>query len=164
MDHKQNSEQRTRAEALAANIALRLGLCSLDELRVIDVTLSRLELGRDQYGPLDLAHGSRDWRREEAEEHVDANFYRACHRIARQDEEREQLRCEAADEMSKADPVLAGLRELAAAPVEVPVEVCGLIGTRGVDLHEDETPPPLPPAPRPADSMFDVSDLEDRHE
>lgn len=66
-----------RAAALRRDMGRRFALCNLDELRVIDVQLTRLELGREQYGPLDLSR-YRDWHKELAEEHVDAAFYRAC--------------------------------------------------------------------------------------
>lgn len=68
---------RDRREALARNLAARLLACNLDEMRVVDLLLARLELGRDRYGYLDLAR-SRDWDREEAEELLDARIYRAC--------------------------------------------------------------------------------------
>jgi hypothetical protein len=107
-------EQRSRVDALGRVIAGRLALCSEDELRVIDQLLGRLELGRQRYGYLDLSADSRDWRAEEAEEHLDAAVYRACDRIRRRDEQLERLRCEVADENAAAHPVAHGLRELAA--------------------------------------------------
>lgn len=93
-------------DALEASIRARLGACAHDELRVVDAILLRLELGRDQYGPLDL-NKPRDWAREEAEEHIDAVVYRACALISRQDAHRRELRGAAGREM-----VEAGLSEL----------------------------------------------------
>jgi hypothetical protein len=64
-----------RCEALRRNLASRLLLCCWDELRVIDIDLGRLEKGRHEHGYLDLSI-PRDWKREEAEERVDARIYR----------------------------------------------------------------------------------------
>lgn len=72
-----HAPDHTRRDALQRTIAARLLLCNVDELRVLDVLLGRLELGRDRYGFLDLEK-ARDWEREEAEEHADAAVYRAC--------------------------------------------------------------------------------------
>ncbi len=63
---------------LRCDLGARLARCSYDELRVIDKLLGRLELGRDRYGHLDLSRDRRDFKREEAEEHLDAAVYRAC--------------------------------------------------------------------------------------
>jgi hypothetical protein len=82
-----NPEDHVRREALQRTIAARLLVCNIDELRVLDVLLGRLELGRDRYGYLDLAR-SRDWEREEAEEHADAAVYRACKVLADREDER----------------------------------------------------------------------------
>ena len=73
-----------RREELIMDLIRRLPLCSLDEARVLDVQLSRIELGRDQYGPLDVSK-PRDWAKEAAEERVDAAFYDACLLIAERD-------------------------------------------------------------------------------
>ncbi len=99
-----------RRDALARTFSVRLLLCNEDELRVLDVILGRLELGRDRYGHLDLAK-SRDWDAEEAEELLDARIYRACDVIQKRDARLERLRCEAADEI--AGRIEPGLRELA---------------------------------------------------
>ena len=64
-------------DGLTRSLIARLGACNLDELRVIDQLLVRLELGRDRYGHLDLSR-ARDWEREEAEELLDMQVYRAC--------------------------------------------------------------------------------------
>jgi hypothetical protein len=73
-------------DARRRNLAGRLLLCSRDELRVIDVILGRLELGRERYGFLDLSK-ARDWDLQEAEELLDAKVYRACAKIVQTDEE-----------------------------------------------------------------------------
>jgi hypothetical protein len=80
-----------RRDALAWNIAARLLSCNADELRVLDVLLGRLELGRDRYGFLDLAR-ARDWEKEEAEEHADAAVYRACGVLADRDAKVDEAR------------------------------------------------------------------------
>lgn len=79
-----NPDDSTRRDALHRNISSRLLLCNVDELRVLDVLLGRLELGRHRYGHLDLA-ASRDWDKEEAEEHADAAIYRACNVLSKRD-------------------------------------------------------------------------------
>ncbi len=73
------------SRALQRSIAARLGLASHDELRVVDAILTRLELGRERYGALNLRADSRDWRREGDEELVDLAVYRACERISIRD-------------------------------------------------------------------------------
>lgn len=80
-----NPEERTPRDALARVIGSRLALCSIDDLRVLDVVLGRLELGRQRYGFLDLSK-ARDWEREEAEEHLDAAVYRACGKLVEHDQ------------------------------------------------------------------------------
>lgn len=72
-----NPDDPIRREALQRTIGARLLLCNVDELRVLDQVLVRLEIGRHRYGHLDLAK-SRDWDKEEAEELLDARIYRAC--------------------------------------------------------------------------------------
>jgi hypothetical protein len=110
----------TRRDALARTIASRLLSLSEDELRVIDVVTSRIiGLGRSTYEPLDLARDERDWSKEAAEEMADALFYLAAHAVAANDRRLEHLRCEAADELARTNPIEHGLRELAAnAPEE----------------------------------------------
>ena len=61
------SEDRVRRDALAREIACRLGMASLDELRVVDMILVALERSRDREGLLDLDANHRDaqdWRRD----------------------------------------------------------------------------------------------------
>ncbi len=78
------ADDDTARRGLARNLTARLHACSHDELRVIDVILTRLEGGREQYGELDLSK-PRDWRRERAEEIIDAAFYEACEVLCARD-------------------------------------------------------------------------------
>jgi hypothetical protein len=105
----------TRRDALARTVASRLISLSEDELRVIDVITSRIiGLGRNSYEPLDLARDERDWTKEAAEELADTLFYLAAREVAANDRRIERLRCEAADEIARTNPVEHGLRELVA--------------------------------------------------
>jgi hypothetical protein len=76
-----------RRRGLVADIGRRLALRNLDELRVIDALLVRIEKGAEYYGPLDLAQ-PRDWRRERSEELLDAMVYDVMDHLARRDRER----------------------------------------------------------------------------
>jgi hypothetical protein len=67
-------------DPLRRDIGRRLLACGPDELRVLDALLERIELGRDRYGFLDLAR-ARDWDREQAEELLDVQVYRAVGRV-----------------------------------------------------------------------------------
>lgn len=87
-----------RRSALARVVARRLDACALDELRVIDRVLERLELGRQRYGALDLSV-PRNWRRERAEERLDALVYDVCAELAAEDAERAELHEDAAREL-----------------------------------------------------------------
>jgi len=100
-----------RCDALRRSIGARLLASSWDELRVVDTLLGRLELGRDRYGFLDLAK-SRDWEREEAEEHLDAAVYRACRKLVEHDERVAAIDADETAPRPRVDPVLEGLREL----------------------------------------------------
>jgi hypothetical protein len=73
-----------RRDALERDIGRRMALCGFDELRVLDVLLGRLELGRHRYGELDLSK-TRDYEREEAEELLDMRVYQACQVIVERD-------------------------------------------------------------------------------
>jgi hypothetical protein len=73
-------------DGLKRSVIARLGACNLDELRVVDQLLVRLELGRDRYGHLDLAQ-RRDWARERAEEAADYAVYDACLLLSQRDED-----------------------------------------------------------------------------
>jgi hypothetical protein len=83
-----STDDTIRRDAIARSLCARL--CderrSIDELRVIDRVLSRLEMGADIYGALKLAADKRAWNREAADELVDWIFYTACREIVRDDE------------------------------------------------------------------------------
>ena len=96
-----------RTDAIRRSIVARLEPCSRDEIRVIDYVLSRLELGRDRYGALDLTRDDRDWAEEERQEHADAIVYRACAELVRLDRVHRDLR-----ELAGKEMVEAGLVEL----------------------------------------------------
>lgn len=49
-----------------------------DERRVLLAVARRLAMGQRQYGALDVAGDRRDWRKEAAEEALDASVYLAC--------------------------------------------------------------------------------------
>lgn len=49
-----------------------------DELRVVLLVAERLGMGARQYGALDIAGDSRNWRREAAEELLDGCIYLAA--------------------------------------------------------------------------------------
>lgn len=88
----------TQRQALARDIARRLQLASLDEVRVIDAILIRLELGRERYGLLDVSR-VRDWRKERREELLDVIVYDVARELADEDRERAALREAARVEM-----------------------------------------------------------------
>lgn len=77
-------------QALARDIARRLQLASLDEVRVLDRLLVRIELGRERYGRLDLAK-PRDWRRELGDELLDAVVYDTFEQVRQADIDRSPL-------------------------------------------------------------------------
>ncbi len=56
-----------RAGAMRRDLGRRLALGNLDELRVVDRVLQRLEIGRERYGHLDLSK-PRNWRKERLED------------------------------------------------------------------------------------------------
>ena len=91
-----------RVSATPESIALRLGACSPDELRVIDQVLSGLERGRDVYGPLDVAADARDFSLEASDELRDCLVYLAAHHIAQTVQRRERMECETADRITAA--------------------------------------------------------------
>lgn len=78
--------ESARADAFRRLLAGRLLLCNVDELRVIDALLSRVELGRERYGYLDIS-AARDWEREEHEEHLDSAIYRTIGKLKHTDEQ-----------------------------------------------------------------------------
>ena len=73
-----------RRRGLVADLGRRLAMRNLDELRVIDALLVRLEKGAAHYGPLDLSR-PRDWQRERSEELLDALVYDAIGQLAERD-------------------------------------------------------------------------------
>lgn len=77
--------------ALARDIARRLQLASLDEIRVLDALLLRLELGRERYGHLGLGRDRRDWAKERREELLDAIVYELADELATLDRQRAEL-------------------------------------------------------------------------
>lgn len=48
------------------------------ELAVLVTIAQRIEMGRQQYGDLDPVRDPRNWRKEWAEENLDAAVYAAC--------------------------------------------------------------------------------------
>jgi len=90
-----------RRAALARDIARRLQLASHDELRVVDQILTRLELGRERYGLLDIARDRREWRRELGEELLDAVIYDTIETIRAEDLAHANLQAAAAEELAE---------------------------------------------------------------
>lgn len=96
-------------------------MCSHDELRVLDVILVRLELGRERYGLLDLAV-PRDWERERAEELADAAIYEAARVLTDRDKRTAAILADVEEITGEVTPlplappanarIEAGLREL----------------------------------------------------
>jgi hypothetical protein len=84
--------------ALVRVLSSRLPALELDALRLLDHIVTRLELGRQRYGDLDLA-APRDWGKELGEELVDALVYHTARELAAQDMARESLREAARREM-----------------------------------------------------------------
>lgn len=106
------ADEERRKDALARWLCAQITSCTFDELRVIAVRVERMAKARPHYGGLDLANDPRDFKREAAEENIDRGFYLDCLLVKRQDEERDRLRCEAADELARTNPVAKGLEEL----------------------------------------------------
>jgi hypothetical protein len=102
------------AVRLLDSLKQRLLVCSPDELRVLDVLLKRLELGRERYGLLDLSK-PRNWKKEKAEEDLDSAIYEAADILSKEDELRERAECEAADDFAEKSPVEFSLREFTTA-------------------------------------------------
>jgi hypothetical protein len=78
--HTERAERATNVRAEL--IAIAAGL-NADELRVLVFVAVRLALGRECYGPLDVASDVRDFKRERAEEIADALVYSACAELKR---------------------------------------------------------------------------------
>lgn len=60
---------------------LRIEGLGFDELRVIQRVIERMQHGRKQYGALDIAGNSKDWRAEATEEFLDGAIYLAMQSI-----------------------------------------------------------------------------------
>jgi hypothetical protein len=90
--------QAVRAVGLRRDLGRRCALANLDELRVVDRVLQRLELGRERYGGLDLSR-PRNWRKERFEERLDALVYDVAEELAAEDVERARLREDARTEL-----------------------------------------------------------------
>ncbi len=69
------------ARQLCARL-MRLAHDGIDEVQVIDGFVMRLELGFNNYGPLDLRRDGRDMQAEADEEIADWAVYRACKRTS----------------------------------------------------------------------------------
>lgn len=71
--------------ALAYSIGFRvkrLAAVGGDAIEVLDGFLTRLELGAERYGALDLVNNPRDWEQEADEEVADYAVYRRLQRIS----------------------------------------------------------------------------------
>lgn len=113
----------TRRDALARSLCARVSDSrrTVDELRVLDVILTRISGGGyEQYGGLVIANDPRNFRKETADEFADALWYMAAEIVRVEDEKRERLECEAADELARTNPVEKGLQELCEAEPIVP--------------------------------------------
>lgn len=105
-----DSNDVVRREALERTVSARLLSCSLDELRVMDFVLGRLEVGRDRYGLLDLGDPRRrslNYKRERAEEVADAIVYTAFDAIIEHDKRVEAI-------VAQADETLMGIDRMPA--------------------------------------------------
>lgn len=68
----------TRRERLVCDLFSATANLGEDELLVLARIAQRAEMGRRQYGDLHLADDPRNFRKESAEELVDACFYTTC--------------------------------------------------------------------------------------
>lgn len=71
----------TRRERLVCRLFTALADLDCDELLVIATIAERAGMGSVQYGSLNLATDKRNFRKETAEELVDACFYSTCELI-----------------------------------------------------------------------------------
>ena len=62
---------------LLIDVCRRLGDLNMDELAAFDVLLFKLEQGKADHGPLDLASDGRDWLAEARQESMDRLWYLA---------------------------------------------------------------------------------------
>lgn len=86
------------------SVRARLGTLNEDELEAFDVMLAKLEQGKRDHGPLDLASDPRDFPAEGREELRDWLWYHAFHEV-------KQRQVKPVDPPST-DPIVQGLREL----------------------------------------------------
>ena len=92
-----------RRRGLVADLGRRLAMRNLDELRVIDALLVRVEKGAAHYGPLDLSR-PRDWQRERSEELLDALVYDVMGQLAARD--RGDVQGDAQERLNPAQPTV----------------------------------------------------------
>jgi hypothetical protein len=109
-----------RRNATEASVRHLLPALGLDELRVVETVVSRLVMARRQYGELDLDSDTRDFRIEGGEEMADFLFYAAAREVAAMDRRLDRLRCAAADELARMQPVEFGLREFVNTAADYP--------------------------------------------
>ena len=131
-DQPDSTLDTTRRDALARSLCARISDArrTTDELRVIDVILTRISGGGfDEYGGMVLATDRRDFRKEAADEFADALWYMAADVVRRTDERLDRIRCEDADEHARTNPVEKGLEELCDAEPIVP-------RTRAIDFDD----------------------------
>ena len=83
-DWRDPARVRAMTSTWLANALLAAGhTLGDDELRVLLYVASRLRMGAQQYGRLDLATDRRDWRVELGQEAADALVYAACAALAK---------------------------------------------------------------------------------
>jgi hypothetical protein len=70
---------------LINHLSARLNEFNVDELRTLAIIADRLYMGRKQYGALDLANDSRDWREEWRQELVDGLIYSVFRKLSEED-------------------------------------------------------------------------------
>lgn len=108
------SSDTTRRGALARNLCARL--CneqrSITELQVIDLLLDGIESHAPEYGAANVETDTRDLTDELDQELGDGLFYMLLRGVKRRAARLERLRCEAADELARTNPMEHALREL----------------------------------------------------
>jgi hypothetical protein len=121
-----NRNDTTRRDALARSLCARISddRRTVDELRVLDVIVARISGGGfEQYGGMDLATDTRDFRKEAADEFADALWYMAAHVVAKTDERIERMQCDVHDAV---EPALAELAETTECMTGTDCPSCGL--------------------------------------
>jgi len=71
----------TRRENLVGRLFTASASLGDDELLVLATIAERAVMGGEKYGPIDVANDPRNFRRETAEELLDACFYSTCELI-----------------------------------------------------------------------------------